>query len=222
MVWVQPGESKAATSLGCSSNAAGLLVPGRAASFLLGLSQRGWHRCTVGVSHCRAWLKLLAKGPGQRSSGQPGSRLTELQTGKQGGDSCTPWDVSLTGRSAPKPCSGTPAAEEHPACSAWPCSSSVGPSWEQRVGSFVSSTRLSIRPRPLGPEKSGGEESHGGRRQMPAERKTRASVLWCGPRMGGSISRVTAVPWQGGCEQHSPTSELVGRADGRHVLGTLP
>lgn len=112
----------------------------------------------------------------------------------QVGDSCGPWDMSLTRCSAPKPCSGTPAAEEPPVCSGWPCSSSVGPSWEWRVDSVVSSTRLSIRPQPLGPEKSVGEESHGSRQQMPVERKTRASMLWYGPRMGGSISRVTAVP----------------------------
>lgn len=136
----------------------------------------------------------LAEVPGQRSSRQPGSCLTALQAVKQGGDSCMPWDMSLMRLSAPKPCSGTPVAEEPPVCPGWPCSSSVGPSWERRVGSFVSSTRLSIRPRPLGPEKSGGEESHGSRRQMPAERKTRANVLWYGSRTGGSMALVTAIP----------------------------
>lgn len=45
------------------------------------------------------------------------------------------------------------------------------------MGSFVSSTWLSIRPRPLSPEKGVGEESHGSQQQMPAEKKTRASVL---------------------------------------------
>lgn len=105
-----------------------------------------------------------------------------------------PRHTSLTRRSAPKPCSGTPASEEPPVCSAWPCSSSVGRSWERRMGSFFSSTRLSIRPRPLGAEKNGGEESHGSRRQMPSEGKTRASRVVVRPQDRESIARGTAVP----------------------------
>lgn len=43
------------------------------------------------------------------------------------------------------PAAGTPVAETPPVCWGWLCSSSMGPSWEQRVGSSVSSTWLSIR-----------------------------------------------------------------------------
>lgn len=106
-----------------------------------------------------------------------------------------PQDVSLPGGSVPNPCCRDPSGRETHrvlgrggVLGVGRVPAPGGPSWERRVGSFVSSTRLSICPRPLSPEKGSGEESHGGRRQMPAERKTRASTSRYSPRTGGSIA----------------------------------
>lgn len=126
--------------------------------------------------------------------------------------------MSLTGRSAPKPRSGTSAAKEPPVCSGRPRCSSVGPSWERRVGSFVSSTRLSIRPRPLGSEKSGAEESHGGPAADACGEENQGKRVVVQPQDGGDLPPVS--PRRGVCEQHSRTSRFLGGADAGHVLGT--
>ena len=97
------------------------------------------------------------------------------------------------------------------------------------MGSFVSSTRLSVGPWPLGPEKGGREESHGGgclRMGKPGQDgKTGASVPWYGPSMGGvhrlRHQRGTALPSAGLCQQRGRACSAGGNG-GDTFLGTLP